>query len=333
MKPLAALIVCFVVNCAVLAQAQDMDTELSKAAENLAAQIKQQGLKKVTVLDFTDLQGGSSELGKYVAEQLTVDLVIAKNGFSVLDRANLKSILAEHKLEATGLVDPDTAKKLGMFAGVDAIILGTVTPKDQSTILTAKIITTDTAEIVGASKASFTNDSTIQQFTATTTPSAEGGSTIMQSELKDSAPQVVRTLGDLRIEMQPLRIVNGRLYVLTMTLKNQSKNSIWVALNMDRDGNLLKGSVIDSSGSEFASTWEGISGVSYDTEYQGYFRKATEIRPSDSTTATVKFYSPANKAPVSGVCDLQLELLTGEDASGGSGRCTIQSCTAKIGAQ
>jgi len=70
------------------------------------------GKKKVTVLDFTDLQGGASELGKYIAEQLTVNLVMGKREFSVLDRANLKSILAEHKLTSTGLVDPENAKKL-----------------------------------------------------------------------------------------------------------------------------------------------------------------------------------------------------------------------------
>jgi len=42
---------------------------------------------------------------------------MSKRDFSVLDRANLNSILAEHKLTAKGLVDPENAKKLGMFSG------------------------------------------------------------------------------------------------------------------------------------------------------------------------------------------------------------------------
>src|SRR5712672_4067321 len=94
---------CILACQSALAQGQSMDTELSSVAEKLATQIKDHGLKKITVLDFTDLQGGSSEFGKYVAEQLTVDFVIGKREFSVLDRANLKSILAEHKLNTTGL--------------------------------------------------------------------------------------------------------------------------------------------------------------------------------------------------------------------------------------
>src|SRR6266487_307295 len=101
------------------ALAQEMDKELSDLAKKIATLTKENGKKKITVLDFTDLQGGASELGKYVAEELTVNLVIVKTNFSVLDRANLRKILAEHKLTATGLVDPENAKKLGQFAGVD----------------------------------------------------------------------------------------------------------------------------------------------------------------------------------------------------------------------
>src|ERR1035438_1809081 len=125
---LPAIVLCLVL-CGHIARTQDMDTELTKLTEDLAGKIKANGSKKITVLDFTDLQGGSSELGKYIAEQLTVDFVMTKRDFAVLDRANLKSILAEHKLTATGLVDPENAKQLGKFAGVDALIIGTIIPK------------------------------------------------------------------------------------------------------------------------------------------------------------------------------------------------------------
>src|SRR5690242_6962233 len=116
MKSSLAFLV-FAITGQLLLQAQDMDTEISSLATNLASSIHTQEKKKVAVIDFTDLEGGSTELGKYVAEQLTVDLVMVRQDFSVLDRANLRKILAEHKLTATGLVDPENAKKLGQFAG------------------------------------------------------------------------------------------------------------------------------------------------------------------------------------------------------------------------
>ena len=53
-----------------------MDKELSSLAEKLAPTIKESGTKKIGVLDFTDLQDKGSELGKYIAERLTVSFVI-----------------------------------------------------------------------------------------------------------------------------------------------------------------------------------------------------------------------------------------------------------------
>ena len=149
-----APLLCIILYGSTFVQAQDMDAELSSLADKLALPIKDHGNKKITVIDFTDLEGGVSELGKYIAEQLTVDLVMSKRDFAILYRANLQKIVAEHKLTSQGLVDPENAKQLGKFAGVDAIILGTIIPKGQSISLTAKIITTETAEIVGAARLS-----------------------------------------------------------------------------------------------------------------------------------------------------------------------------------
>ena len=48
---------------------------------------------------------------------MTVDFVMKKRDFSILDRGDLKRIMDEHKLTASGLVDPDNAKKLGNVCG------------------------------------------------------------------------------------------------------------------------------------------------------------------------------------------------------------------------
>lgn len=309
------------------ARAQDIDTELGKLADNLAGQIKDQGKKKVTVLDFTDLQGGSSELGKYIAEQLTVDLVMDRKGFSVLDRANLKSILAEHSLTAKGLIDPDTAKKLGQFAGVDAIILGTITPKDKNIALTAKIITTDTAEIVGAAKAAFLTNDTSQQLqampAANNNASGPGGAST-PVDLSADKPKMVTVFGNLVVELQSLKIVNGGQYLLTMTFTNHSaRKSLWVALNS-------RTSLLDPNGNQFGRS--GATGISYaqvHVQYaygggmQEYFNPATEIRPGDSAVMTLAFVSSEGRSASPGVCNLQMEFYLGDDFVSGSARRTM----------
>jgi len=116
----------------------------------LAKSISSSGRKTVAVVDFTDLQGNVTELGRYLAEELSVELVGDENGFEVIERNQLKVILQEHRLSATGLIDPQTARKLGQFAGVDALVTGTLTVFGDTVHLSAKVLDTQTARMLGA---------------------------------------------------------------------------------------------------------------------------------------------------------------------------------------
>ena len=288
-----------------------MDTELTKLADNLAGQIKDHGNKKVTVLDFTDLDGNTSEIGKYVAEQLTVDFVMNKRDFSVLDRANLKRIMEEHQLTTSGLVDPENAKKLGMFAGVDAMIFGKIVPAVNKVNLTTTIVTTDKAEIIGGGKVVFTNDSTVQQLITTPAPNIKvsaGAGTA--ADISDDKPKVVKTFGNFVVELQSLKILKTGQYLLTMTLTNRSpKDSFWVALD--------KTSILSEDGYVFGnSTATGL--VSPQLLMPGSFYPATEIKPGDSTTATLAISSSQGRPPSPGVCTLQLQFYLANDYDFGS---------------
>jgi peroxiredoxin/TolB-like protein len=145
------------------APAQDMGKEISGISEKLSKALVAKGKKKIALIDFVDLQGRSNELGRFLSEQLSVELVNAE-GISVVDRAHIKSILDEHKLTEEGLVNPENAKKLGQFAGVDAILTGTVTILDDSFILVVKAISSDTAEVVAAGKITSKQTVEIQQL-------------------------------------------------------------------------------------------------------------------------------------------------------------------------
>ena len=300
--------------CVVLASrgfAQEMDKELSDLATKLGTLIKDNGKKKVTVLDFTDLQGGGSELGKYIAEELTVNLVMVKSNFAVLDRANLKKILAEHKLTATGLVDPENAKKLGQFAGVDALILGTIIPKNQKINLTAKIITTDTAEIVGAAKAEFKSDETVEKLLAQPASEAPADDRAL---ITNESTTIAKSFGDLRLQLQSLRIVDSndaKEYLLTMTFTNQNlKKPIWISMsNQGNNPAAPSPSLYDPEGYEFPGTVAGLAVGGWGS-WTGYDGDVTTIRPKESTTATLKFRSRPGRQAASGSCRIQFTILT-----------------------
>ena len=308
-----ALTLCILLCGNILARAQDMDTELSKLTEDLAGKIKEHGSKKVTVLDFTDLQGGSSELGKYIAEQLTVDFVMTKRDFSILDRANLKSILAEHKLTATGLVDPENAKKFGMFAGVDALIIGNIIPVGTNINLTVKIITTETAEVVGGAKAKFKSDDTVQQFLSQPAVAND-----VSASGQPSASPAPKPFGDLQAKVESIRLLRGdNVYgsaMLTLIITNMSASQTYgVGLNPDFYHGF---NLINSRGDEFRAT--EVSGIN--TAFQGFtgfMGSVTDISPKSSITIVSKSQvrwtgSPGDYRPY----HLQTEIIFGAESNG-----------------
>lgn len=287
MKPLhpVAITLCSIL-CAFIANAQDMDTALPKLTEDLATKITANGNKKIAVLDFTDLQGGSSELGKYIAEQLTVDFVMNKRDFAVLDRANLKSILAEHKLTATGLVDPENAKQLGKFAGVDALIIGNIIPIGTNINLTVKIITTETAVVVGAAKAKFVSDDSVQQFLSQ--PAKTSDSTGLNP---NEIPNPTKQIGNLCVVLDSLLRLNDGTFSVGLTLQNKSgKNSIAVAMYHDvcfmKPCPLLT-SMTGADGTQFGCDDSGLTGI---RSTRSSPEPLTEIEPNGEIKVSVRFW-------------------------------------------
>jgi len=128
------------------------EKEINNLSSSMAKKIADSGKKTIAVVDFTNLQGNVSELGRFIAEEFSTALVDTGKGFEVVDRIHLKSILKEHKLSMSGLIDPTTARKLGKIAGVDAILTGTITPFGDEVRLSVKVLATDTAKIICASR-------------------------------------------------------------------------------------------------------------------------------------------------------------------------------------
>lgn len=259
--------------------------------------------------------------------------------------SNTPVTLSQHKLTATGLIDPDNAKKLGQFAGVDALIMGTLTPKGQNMSLTAKIVTTDTAEIIGAARGTFKVDDTVTQLTSkkSTEVSSAGGA----SNVTEDNQTIVKSFGDLRVEAQSLQVINGgKQFLVTFNLVNKSsRKSIWVALNTGGMNSKTQSILRDASGYDFlmdgySGTGVVCTGVVKDIVYFGNsapapdrFNQATEIQPGDSLSASVKFYSDQNRTATAGDCSVQLEILFSHDFNNGVGNCTSDLFSAKMNAQ
>lgn len=140
------------------------EQEIKILSASMADNIAKAGKKRIAVVDFTDLQGNITELGRFIAEELSVDLINTAKGFEVIDRNHLNRILAEHKLSLSGIVDQKTVQKLGQIAGVDALITGSITPLESSIRVVCKVIATDTARVISAAKGDIAKTKAIEEL-------------------------------------------------------------------------------------------------------------------------------------------------------------------------
>ncbi len=313
LQRLFGILLCLAFCRGAFAQAQDMDKELSDLTEKLATKIQAVGKKKITVLDFTDLDGATSDLGKYVAEQLTVTFVTGDRKFVVVDRANLKKILAEHKLTASGLIDPENAKKLSTFSGVDAIILGTVVPMTPNIKLTAKIITTDTADIVGGGLCSFKADENVQKLLARTTSQSQSNGNA--DEPKKPKPQFVKSIGDLSVIFESLKGLQSysasvhQVMVNLIFTNSSSAKTIAVALYADPSG-YLSSSLVGADGTKWRSDGSNLTGLRALTALP---KNLVAIEPGNEVKASVVFQTSDAMSDSLNSMRLQTEVVINAD--------------------
>jgi hypothetical protein len=102
----------------------------------------------VALLNFQANLPGTGDVGPQVCDTLTATLS-GEPGFILVDRSTLDSVLKEHELNLTGLVDADTAVHVGKLVGAQILITGKIFLVDKSIFLTAKLIGTETSLVDG----------------------------------------------------------------------------------------------------------------------------------------------------------------------------------------
>jgi TolB-like protein len=106
---------------------------------------------KVAVVDF-QLHGEGYEtkdIGKFVAEWLITALV--RDGrFEVIERRLLEKVLTEQQLGLSGIIDEDSASKLGRMLGAKVVISGSILSLKDQIEVNARIIDVQTGSVIAA---------------------------------------------------------------------------------------------------------------------------------------------------------------------------------------
>jgi hypothetical protein len=159
------------------------------------------GKKAIVIPAFFDASGKEfPELGEALRALLTDALAESPN-ISIVERERLDTAVNESKMALTGMVDPDTAVKMGALVGARYVILGTVTKaaieksgfafllNARSEVakveLSARVVDVESGVTIGTAKGSGSTNRTAAQIITNT------GKTI-GTGTKASAPDLIR---------------------------------------------------------------------------------------------------------------------------------------------
>lgn len=226
------------------------EKEIDSLSVTMADKIVSKGKKSVAVVDFTDLQGNVRELDRYLAEMFSVALAGKNKGFRVIDRNNLNSIIKEYKLSKTGIIDPETARKLGKVAGVDALVTGTLIPIGDNVQLMVKVLDSETADVIDSAKIDIARTQPINELlgkgiaSEAATSASAGGEKQASSKNTAVTAQVVK---DILFEVKECKTSGS---TLTCYLSATNKGGDMDIQIYSRYGNSRRSRMFDSLSNE-----------------------------------------------------------------------------------
>jgi len=214
------------------------EKEIKDLSLAMTENIVNAGIKTIAVVDFTDLQGNVTELGRFIAEEFSVALASAGKGFELVDRTHLKSIAQEHKLSITGVIDPKTARELGKIVGVEALLTGVITPFKDSVRLSIKILETNTAKIIVASAGNIARTKAIEELM---TKGIEVSS-LESPSISPTRTETIQTVERERFlfELKECKL-SGKTLTCSFTVTNKSeKDPVGITIYSSRYGDLFE---------------------------------------------------------------------------------------------
>lgn len=192
-----------------------LDQRIGELSKQISDGLTENQKQTIAVVEFVDLEGRVTNLGRFVAEELITRLYQTKK-FKVIERQLLNKIVAEQKLSLAGMIDQTSAQKLGKLLGVDAIASGTVTDLGKSLRVNARLISTSTGEVFAVAATEIAKDDSVIALTGaggtgptSTSPGSSGSGTSYQGNAIAS-----KDIGSLRVVLKsvmPMKLSGGRM--------------------------------------------------------------------------------------------------------------------------
>lgn len=120
---------------------------------------------RVAIVPLRELGGSENLLGSYIAEILTNSFFEA--GYrDMVERQMLDRAIQELKLSFTGMIDPESAKKIGKFLNADFVVGGTMTEFTGEVSVICRMFAVQTGEVVAVATTKIVKDDSVKSMLA-----------------------------------------------------------------------------------------------------------------------------------------------------------------------
>lgn len=102
----------------------------------------------VAVFDFESTDPKLKDLGLQLAQLLTARLSVCDDVITV-ERQDLQKIMGEQELGASGIVNPETAARIGQYTGARVLVTGRLFNAEGETSLVLKVMSAETSRVFG----------------------------------------------------------------------------------------------------------------------------------------------------------------------------------------
>ena len=117
----------------------------------------------IALLDFVQQDGKVTGLEGFLRDKLQAALV-KRPGVSLVERARIKKIMAEQKLNLADVIDPKKAVEVGGLWGARGLIVGTTYPFRDRVELQVRLLDTETGRVVSVVEGSIKRTSDIDDL-------------------------------------------------------------------------------------------------------------------------------------------------------------------------
>jgi TolB-like protein len=117
----------------------------------------------VAILDFNNIDGKQSILGRYFAEQ-TSNYLFRNSKLKIIERLQINRVISEVNFGMSGYVSDESAIRIGHMLGADAVVLGTMTKIGNRISVNIKIVETETGTLLSSGTTEISGEEYIEMY-------------------------------------------------------------------------------------------------------------------------------------------------------------------------